>query len=188
LRGAIEFAADIGLSIVQVMGYDVYYEPAYSGSEARFLDAMEQGVRWAGAVGMMLGFEPCDLEFMDSVDSALRVVEAVNSPWLHIFPDMGNLVAAGHDPVEQLRRAEGHLVAIHIKDTIPGVVRGIPFGEGNVPFAQVFQALAETGFWGPMTVEMWADMDESGDPVAAVASARQLVGRLVDDAWSDIPG
>ena len=51
LRRAIEFAADVGLSIVQVMGYDVFYEPAFSGSEARFLDGVEQGVRWAGASG-----------------------------------------------------------------------------------------------------------------------------------------
>jgi L-ribulose-5-phosphate 3-epimerase len=185
LHGAIEFAADIGLSIVQVMGYDVFYEPAYAGTEARFLNGLEQGVRWAGAAGVMLGLENCDLEFADSLDKGLRIVERIDSPWFHLYPDMGNLAAAGYDPAEQLRRAAGHIVGVHVKDTTPGVVRGVPFREGIVPFEEVFQDLAEIGFWGPMTVEMWSDMDKAGDPLSAVVAARQLVARLVSEAWPD---
>jgi L-ribulose-5-phosphate 3-epimerase len=184
LRRAIEFAADIGLSIVQVMGYDVFYEPAFSGTEARFLAGLELGVRWAGASGVMLGLENCDLEFADSIDKSLRIVEHLRSPWFHLYPDMGNLAAAGYDPADQLRRAAGHLVAVHVKDTTPGVVRGVPFGQGLVPFANVFQTLADIGFWGPMTVEMWSDMAAGEDSFGPVVAARQLVGRLVAEAWS----
>jgi L-ribulose-5-phosphate 3-epimerase len=183
LHRAIDFAADIGLDIVQVMGYDVFYEPAYAGTEARFLDALRRGVRWAGAAGIMLALENTDLEFVDSVDRGLRLLEMINSPWFQLYPDMGNLAAAGHDPAEQLRKAAGHLVAVHVKDTVPGVVRGVPFGEGIVSFGEVFQALAETGFWGPLMVEMWSHMDEGGDPMASVVAARQFVARLVAAAW-----
>jgi L-ribulose-5-phosphate 3-epimerase len=185
LQRAIEFAADIGLSIVQVMGYDVFYEPAYSGTEARFLDGLEHGVRWAGAAGIMLGLENCDLEFSDSLDKGLRMVEQIRSPWFQLYPDMGNLAAAGYDPAEQFRRAAGHIVGIHVKDTTSGVVRGVPFTEGIVPFDEVFRTLADIGFWGPMTVEMWSDMDKAGDPLGAAVSARQLVARLVDEAWPE---
>jgi L-ribulose-5-phosphate 3-epimerase len=185
LQKAIEFAADIGLSIVQVMGYDVFYEPAYAGTEARFLDGLEHGVRWAGAAGVMLGLENCDLEFADSLDKGLRVVEQLDSPWFHLYPDMGNLAAAGYDPAKQLRRAAGHIVGVHVKDTTPGVVRGVPFTEGIVPFDEVFNTLADIGFWGPMTVEMWSDMDKAGDPLGAVVAARQLVARWVSGAWPE---
>jgi L-ribulose-5-phosphate 3-epimerase len=185
LRRAIEFAAEIGVSIIQVMGYDVFYEPAYAGTEARFLDGLEQGVRWAGALGVMLGLENCDLEFVDSIDKGLGIVQHLNSPWFHLYPDMGNLAAAGYDPAGQLRRAAGHLVAVHVKDSVPGVVRGVPFEEGIVPFGDVFQALAETGFYGPLTVEMWSDMDKAGDPLDSVIAARQFVARLVGEAWPE---
>lgn len=185
LHRAIEFAADIGLSIVQVMGYDVFYEPAFSGTEARFLDGLQQGVRWAGASGVMLGLENCDLEFADSIDKGLRIVEHLHSPWFQLYPDMGNLAAAGYDPADQLRRAAGHLVAIHVKDTTPSVVRGVPFEEGIVPFGDVFQALAEIGFYGPLTVEMWSDMDKVGNPLDSVVAARQFVARLVSQAWPE---
>jgi L-ribulose-5-phosphate 3-epimerase len=185
LRRAIEFATDIGLSIVQVMGYDVFYEPAFSGSEARFLEGLEQGVRWASASGVMLGLENCDLEFVDSIDKGLRIVEHLHSPWFQLYPDMGNLAAAGYDPADQLRRAAGHLVAVHVKDTAPGVVRGVPFEQGLVPFGEVFQTLADIGFWGPMTVEMWSDDEAGGDPLDSVVAARQLVAHLVADAWPE---
>lgn len=184
LRKAIEFAADIGLSIVQVNGYHVFYEPAYAGTEARVLDGLAQGVRWAGAAGVMLGLENTDVEFADSIDKGLRILQHLNSPWFNLYPDMGNLAAAGHDPVEQLRRAAGHLVGVHVKDTTPGVVRGVPFERGIVPFEEVFAVLAEVGFWGPMTVEMWADMEEGDDPLASVIAARQFVARLIAKAWS----
>ena len=185
LRRAIEFAADIGLSIVQVMGYDVFYEPAYAGTEARFLDGLEEGVWWAGTSGVMLGLENCDLEFVDSIDKGLRIVQHLNSPWFQLYPDMGNLAAAGYDPAEQLRRAAGHLVAVHVKDTVPGVVRGIPFEEGVVPFDDVFRALAETGFHGPLTVEMWSDMDKGGRPLDSAVAARQFVARMARQAWPE---
>lgn len=185
LHRAIDFAADIGLDIVQVMGYDVFYEPAYAGTEARFLDGLQHGVRWASAAGIMLALENTDLEFVDSVDRGLRLLDMVNSPWFQLYPDMGNLAAAGYDPAEQLRKAAGHLVAVHVKDTVAGVVRGVPFEEGIVPFGEVFQALAEIGFWGPLMVEMWSHMDESGDPLASIVAARQFVARQVAAAWPD---
>jgi L-ribulose-5-phosphate 3-epimerase len=185
LHRAIDFAADIGLDIVQVMGYNVFYEPAYAGTEARFLDGLQHGVRWASAAGIMLALENTDLEFVDSVDRGLRLLDMVNSPWFQLYPDMGNLAAAGYDPAEQLRKAAGHLVAVHVKDTVPGVVRGVPFEEGIVPFGEVFQALAEIGFWGPLMVEMWSHMDESGDPLASIVAARQFVARQVAAAWPD---
>jgi len=183
LQRAIEFATDVGLRIVQVMGYDVFYEPADEGTMIRFRKGLEQGIRWAGEAGMMLGLENVDVERVDSVGKALSFVHDLRSPWFHLYPDMGNLAAAGYSPADELRQAAGHVVAVHVKDSRPGVVRGVPFEEGIVPFAEVFQALADIGFWGPLTVEMWSDMDESGEPLGAVIGARRLVARLVAATW-----
>jgi L-ribulose-5-phosphate 3-epimerase len=182
---AIDFAGDLGLRIVQIMGYDVFYESSDEGTQARFIESIKQGVRWAGRAGVMLGLENVDNPFLESIEKGLRLVCEVDSPWFQLYPDMANLAAAGYHPPEQILLAKGHLVAIHVKDGLPGVIRGVPFEEGIVPFVETFQALARVGFWGPLGVEMWATMDAGGDPLTSVVAARQLVRRLVSATWPE---
>ena len=180
---AINLALDLGVKIIQVMGYDVFYEQSTGDTQMRFLEGLHQGTRWASQAGVMLALENVDVEFVDSVEKAMHFVDTVDSAWLNVYPDMGNLVAAGYDPVSQLQLAKGHLVGVHVKDATPGVVRGVPFGEGIVPFNAVFQALADLGYWGPLAVEMWAHLDAVSDPLQSAVEARELVDSLVKSAW-----
>jgi L-ribulose-5-phosphate 3-epimerase len=176
---AIELASDLGVRIIQLMGYDVFYETSNAGTRARFLEGLFQGACWASAAGVMLGLENVDVETVDSAEKALHFVREVNSPWLYVFPDIGNMAAAGYDPVEQLRLTKNYLIGVHVKDVLPGKLRGVPFERGIVPFEDVFRTLTEMDFCGPMVVEMWSHMDVTGDPLRAAAEARQLVSRLV---------
>ncbi|MCC7129804.1 MAG: L-ribulose-5-phosphate 3-epimerase [Anaerolineae bacterium] len=182
LYRAIELAYDLDARVIQLMGYDVFYETSDAGTQARFIEGLIQGARCASAAGVMLALENVDVETVDSVEKALRFVREVNSPWLNVYPDMGNLAAAGYDPVEQINLAKGRLVGIHVKDALPGEVRGVIFEQGIVPFSDVFQTLAELAFSGPLVVEMWAHLDRTGDPVRAAADANQLVRSLVKTA------
>ncbi|MGB5843153.1 MAG: L-ribulose-5-phosphate 3-epimerase [Anaerolineales bacterium] len=179
----IELAADIGVKIIQIMGYDVFYETSDEDTQRRYLEGLKKGAQRAGTVGVMLGLENVDVEFVNSVEKAMGLVRAVDSPWFNIYPDMGNLIAAGNDPVSQLRLAEGHIVAIHVKDAVPGVYRGVAFESGTVPLRDVFRTLAEIGFWGPMVVEMWAHMQPGGNALEPAIQARKLVDQLISSAW-----
>jgi L-ribulose-5-phosphate 3-epimerase len=183
LRKAIEFAGDIGLRVVQVMAYDVFYEPSDEHTQANFIDGLERGARWAGQAGVMLGLENLDTPFVDSLSKALAVIREIDSPWLHLYPDIGNLAAAGYNPPNEITMAKNMVLGIHVKDSLPRVIRGVPFGEGIVPFRETFRALAETGFWGLLGVEMWADRYAGDDPIAVAAAARTFVATLVAEAW-----
>jgi len=183
LRKAIVFAGDIGVRIVQVMGYDVFYEKSDEGTRSRFVEGIGLGVRWAGQAGVVLGLENVDNPFLESVEKGLKLVEEIDSPWFQLYPDMGNLAAAGYDPASELLLGKGHLAAVHVKDSMPQIIRGIPFETGIVPLTETFEALAATGFWGLLNVEMWADMDATGNPVSTAMAARDLVRRLVAHAW-----
>lgn len=182
-RQAIELASELGVKIIQVMGYDVFYEPSTPDSRARFIEGLHQGACWASSAGVMLALENVDVPLVDSVEKAMRFVRIVNSPWFNVYPDMGNLMAAGYDPVSQLQLAKHHLVGVHVKDALPGVVRGVPFELGIVPFQEVFKTLEQMGFRGPLAVEMWADMDAGGNPFNTAVQARALVGDLISTAW-----
>lgn len=183
LRKAIAFAGDMGLRIVQVMGYDVFYETSDAQTEANFMDGLEQGARWAGQAGVMLGLENLDTPFVASVRQAMRIVQAINSPWLHLYPDMGNLSAAGYYPPDELALAAGHLLALHVKDAQPKVIRGIPFGEGIVPFVETFKTLARLNFCGLLAVELWGYMDSSDDLQHTAVTARRFIENLIAQTW-----
>ena len=183
LRKAIEFAGDIGLRVVQVMAYDVFYETSDDETGANFVESLERGTRWAGQAGVMLGLENLDTPFVDSIRKGLVIIQKINSPWLRLYPDIGNLAAAGYHPPEELLLAKGQMIGVHVKDAMPQVIRGIPYGEGIVPFRETFQALVQTGFWGLLGVEMWGQMHAGMEPIECVASARRFIQDLVVEAW-----
>jgi len=183
LRKAIEFAGDIGLRVVQVMAYDVFYETSDEETQANFMKGLELGTFWAAQTGVMLGLENLDTPFVDSIAKGLAVIGTINSPWLYLYPDIGNLAAAGYYPPDEVSLAKGQLLGFHVKDALPRVIRGVPFGKGIVPFRETFRALAETGFWGIIGVEMWGNMHLGQDPIACVADARKFVDCLVTEAW-----
>lgn len=183
LRKAIEFAGDVGLRAVQVMAYDVFYETSDNETQINFMEGLERGTRWAGQCGVMLGLENLDTPFVDSITKALAVTNEINSPWLHLYPDIGNLAAAGYCAPEELTLAKGQLLGVHIKDALPRIIRGVPFGQGIVPFRESFQALVRAGFWGMLGVEMWGAMHADQDPLASVVAARKFVSCLVTETW-----
>lgn len=184
LYRAIDLASDIGVKIIQVMGYDVFYEPSNDETQSRYLDGLKLGAKRAGTAGVMLGVENVDVEFSESIERVMQIVHAVGSPWLNIYPDMGNLAAAGYDPVSQLRLGEGHIVALHVKDATPGNYRGVVFEKGDVPFRSVFQAISDIGFFGPLVVEMWEQLQTDGDSFDQAVQARKMVDQLISDTWN----
>jgi len=184
---AIRFARDIGVRIIQVMGYDVFYETSDDETKANYVESLRHCVQWAGQAGVMLGLENVDNPYLESVEKGLRLVQELDSPWFQLYPDMANLAAAGYYPPEELLLAKGHLIGVHFKDSLPGVIRGVPFETGIVPFVETFEALAQVGFCGPMGVEMWADMDTTGDPLNSAIAARKLVDQLMTTVWGRQP-
>ena len=181
MRRAIDFSVDVGVRIVQVPGYDVFDEqPGDAGTVARYIDGMHQAVEWASQAGVMLAIENADVPMTESIIACMAIVRQIDSVWFQIYPDMANGAGAGYDPVTELAHCAGHLVAVHVKDCLPGTIRGVPFKEGIVPFDEVFRVLAGLNFRGPLTVEMWADMDRTGDPVATTRAARQFVAELIE--------
>jgi L-ribulose-5-phosphate 3-epimerase len=175
----IELAADLGVRIVLVPGYDVFYEPSTPDSRERFMDSLRPAIVWASCAGVMLAMENTDLN-ITSVREALTYVGAMNSPWLQLYLDIGNLVAAGEDLFCEIEAAVGHVVGVHVKDALPGQFRSVPLGEGNVPIVAALQTLWRTGFTGPIMLEMW----ETGDQIDYVAlnQARQWIAARIEES------
>lgn len=154
---AITLAKDLGIRNIQLAGYDVYYEESDEMTKNMFIEGLKDAVVRASNAGIMLSIEIMDTEFIGTITRGLEYVHAIQSPWLKIYPDLGNLTQWCDRPDEELELGLEHIVAIHLKDTKPGIFKCVPFGEGTVQFEMLFKKLDELQFNGPFLVEMWAD-------------------------------
>ncbi|MEM7531313.1 MAG: L-ribulose-5-phosphate 3-epimerase [Chloroflexota bacterium] len=185
MRKAVDFAVDIGVRVIQLAGYYVYYEPHVDGSYARYKAGLARGLEYASKAGVMLALENMDGNDVISVSKAMEFVTAFNSPYFQLYPDIGNLAEHELDVCAELLLGKGHYVGVHVKDTLPGEPRRVPFGEGVTPFVDAFATLAEIGFNGPILLEMWND--DSPDSLDIVRNARTWVmskmaeGGLIDN-------
>jgi predicted hexulose-6-phosphate isomerase len=178
MRRAIDFSVYTGVRIVQVAGYDAYYEPHTTETISRYIEGLHLATNWASQAGVMLALENVDAPISASLHDGMKLVAEMDSPWFQMYPDMANVAAEGFDPCRELALCAGHVVAVHVKDGQPKVVRGVPYGTGIVPFDEVFRTLRGIDFYGPMTVEMWAQF--AADPLDAARQARIFVKDLLD--------
>lgn len=176
---AIDLACELGIRIIQVAGYYVYYEDETEDSIKRYEEGLAKGLELAQKSGVMLAIENMDTLGIISLEEGMRIVKMFNSPWLQLYPDVGNLTERGKDTFKELELAKGHMVALHIKDTRPGEPRRVEFGEGQVPFKEAFAKLAELKFNGPVMVEMWND--NAADSLQKVKDAREwVISRMLE--------
>jgi L-ribulose-5-phosphate 3-epimerase len=124
MEKAIELADDLGIRIIQLAGYDVYYEEGSEETERRFAKNLKKAVDMAAKAGVLLGFETMETEFMNTAEKSMKYVSEVNSAYLHVYPDSGNLKNASvtyeTDVLEDLKKAAGHITSMHLKETVPG--------------------------------------------------------------------
>lgn len=173
IRDAIDFALDCGVRVIQLAGYDEYANPSTEATVRNFHDSLALSARYAQEKAVMLALETMENDLMDSIAKAKTFVDSIQSPWLKIYPDLGNLRATGKDVEHEFRLGMQHIVSIHLKDTLPGIVRGIPFGKGNVDFVSFFRLMEQEHYSGLYVAEMWTD--ETDESIRAAKEARKFL-------------
>lgn len=159
---AIDLAAALGVRVIQLAGYDVYYEPSTPESVRLFREGMAWAAKQAEQKQVMLAMEIMDTPFLNSVSKHMAYEGMLRSPWYRVYPDLGNLSAWPENDVDfELSHGISSIVAIHLKDTLavtadfPGQFKCVPFGSGCVDFPARFRQLEQLNYCGPYMIEMW---------------------------------
>ena len=173
---AIDFAVELGIRVIQLAGYDTYYEESTDQSKQFFYDGLLDACKRAESRQVMLAMEIMDTPFLNSITKHLKYEKAFNSPWYKVYPDLGNLSAwSENNPKVELEKGIGSIVAVHLKDTLPptanfkGQFKCVKFGSGCVDFVARLGELEKLGYCGPYMIEMWHG--ENTDDIAEIASA-----------------
>ena len=161
------FARKMGIRIIQTQGYDVYYEETSDEvTKERFYRNLEEGTMFAASHGVMLAMETMENDFMNTIEKAMYSVNRVNSPYLQVYPDIGNITNGTDDVLGDIETGRGHIAAAHLKETVPGKFREIPYGTGQVDFPAAIKKLYEQGV-RRYVAEFWYCGEENWKEIVA---------------------
>lgn len=189
MKKCIELAQDLGVRNIQLAGYDVYYEEKSPETRARFIKNLRQACDWAEEAQVILSIEIMDDPFINSIEKYLAVEKEINSPYLFVYPDTGNVSAWHNDLWSEFYLGHGSIAALHLKDTYPvtesskGQFRDVLFGQGCVDWETMFAVLKETNYKGPFLIEMWSENCETVEETrAAIQEAQAFLYPLIEKA------
>jgi len=158
---AIDLALDLGVENIQLAGYDVYYEDSNDKTLELFVEGLKYASKKATEKGVKLSIEVMDTWLCGTITRVLEFIDKVGSKNLLVYPDLGNLTQWTNDPELELEKGIDSIVAIHLKDTLPGVFKCVPFCDGTVRFTDLFNKLRDLDYKQPFLIEMWADNDKT---------------------------
>lgn len=179
MLAALKLATKLGVRVIQLAGYDVYYEPQTAQSHQRFIAGMKRAAQLAESAGIMLGVEIMDTPYMNSISKFMILKREIPSPYFMVYPDVGNLTGWLQDVPTELALGRDVMVGIHLKDTLKvstngtGQFRDLVIGQGEVDFISVFETLEKINYSAPFVIEMWAKNDHWQDDI--IASKKQLL-------------
>lgn len=149
------------------------------------LPAEEAGRRWAyetrgiaaeaQRLGVRIGLENVGRSHVITGEQMLDLIQAVDSPAVGAYFDVGNAQMLGSDSVQDIHTLREHLVQVHIKD--PRKDRKPCYlGEGDIDLAACLKALVEVDYSGPLVFET-PGME---DPRATARRNLQTLRDLID--------
>lgn len=165
-RHAIRCAAELESDCVSLWS-GVLAEPVpRQQAMARLADGLGAVLDDAARHGVPVGFEPEPGMFIDSMAGYDELLHWVDSSRLLLTLDVGHLHCQQETPIaEVVRRWAPRLVNVHLEDMRAGVHEHLMFGEGEIDFAPVLQAIADVGYRAGVYVELSRHSHEA--PTAA---------------------
>lgn len=183
IKAAVDLAVDLGIRLIQLAGYDAYYETKTLTSRERFIRGLQAAVDYAASRKIILAIETMDDPFINSIAKIKHLKSMIKSPYLEAYPDLGNINAwPENDLPEDLETGIEIISAVHLKDTLkvtndfPGQFKKVPFGQGDVDFYGALSTLQRLAYSGSYTIEMWSE--SSSDPVQEVQGAKTFFDQL----------
>ena len=163
-KHAVRCAAELGSDCVSLWSGVLHESIPRTQATARLVEGLDELLQYAAGQGVTIGFEPEPgmlIDSMASYEELLRLLDAEN---LRLTLDVGHLQCQGEAPIDEvIHRWAPRLVNVHIEDMRRGVHEHLMFGEGQIDFPPVLQALGQVGYQGGIHVELSRHSHEGAD-------------------------
>ncbi|HLJ12779.1 MAG TPA: sugar phosphate isomerase/epimerase family protein [Planctomycetaceae bacterium] len=155
LKRAVDIASDLGSDAVSFWSGTLREPLAAEAAMARLAGGCAEVISHAAARKMKLAFEPEPGMFIETFAQYEQLLEQVDAPLFGLTIDIGHVHCVESGPIgDYLRRWASRLYNVHIEDMRKGVHEHLRFGEGEIDFGPVMQALADVDYRGGVHVEL----------------------------------
>lgn len=121
----------------------------------RLVASLGPVIDYAAERDVVLGFEPEPGMLVDTMERFDELKERVDAPHFKLTLDIGHLHCQGETPIaDYIRKYGEQIVNIHLEDMKAAVHEHLPFGEGEIHFPPIFQALRDINYQGAIHVEL----------------------------------
>ncbi|MFV1996117.1 MAG: sugar phosphate isomerase/epimerase family protein [Verrucomicrobiales bacterium] len=144
VSGAIDAAEAMGLEVILLAFFSKGDLKGDAEGTAEVIRRLKKVAPRAEDAGVVLG-----IESWLSAPEHLHIIDAVGSPNVQVYYDVGNSTKMGYDICAEIRRLGVELICqVHAKDNA-----GKLFGQGKVDFWEVRRALDDIGYRGWVIIE-----------------------------------
>ncbi|MEM9352823.1 MAG: sugar phosphate isomerase/epimerase [Planctomycetota bacterium] len=188
-KRSLKLASDLGAPhITTEPGGPLAEGQSWDEAAAVFYEELMPCVETAEALGVGLLIEPEPDLLIERFDEYLRFVERIDSPRVGLNFDIGHAYCVNEEPQDWVPRMAEHTVHYHLEDIAATRVHAhlVP-GQGAIDFTATLRAIAETGYEGWLTVELYPYAEA---PDAAATEAREFLLRelaVVESARASQP-
>ena len=181
LDALLTLTADVGARALVLPCGSLSHEPVRSVGED--LDAIADELTRAGERAAEFGVELWTeslhfLRFCWNLERAEQLAQRLAGSAVGVVMDFSHIVAAGEEPREYLRRHEGRITHVHLRDAVPGNIN-LSIGNGQADFAAGLRALAAQGYTGHFWLQLETRDIEHGERPAAAAKAASFITDLI---------
>ena len=173
VTAAARFTPELGAKVILVPIAGEKEKPAHPATE-HWIDGLRVCAPAAEASGAILALENVGTSPVPSANEVLGVIEAVGSPAVRAYYDVGNGMSLGFDPLEDLRLLQNHLAQVHIKGA-----RAAQLWENTIDMAAVTRTLHDIGYDGYLVFETRA----TDDPAEGARRNLEILRQHVQEAY-----
>ena len=181
LRTLVDLARAIGTSTIMLPCGRLGTQPRTELSRdiatvARTLTAAADFVNSAGL--NVLVEAPHSRRLCATVERSEMLYDTLGDSPVGAVLDFSHVVASGDDEVDAVRRIDGRIGHVHLRDAVPGDIN-LSIGRGKVNFPAAIDALISSGYQGHYSLELEThDIEDAERPTEAGRAGRYISSLL----------
>jgi L-ribulose-5-phosphate 3-epimerase len=175
---AARFTPELGTRVILVPIVGVEGQADATGVE-RWIEGLRACAPVAESSGVILALENVGRSPAKSAPAIAAVLDAVDSPAVRVYYDIGNATSLGYDPIDELKLLGDRVAQVHIKGA-----RSAQLWENTLDMGAVARTLREIGYDGYLVFETQA----TEHPSEGAARNLALLKGYIKEAYGAAPG